>query len=636
MLEKLKTIKIEIVVILVLIALGIFVRSYHFADWLHFEIDQSYDTLLVSPGVDQGIGSLPLLGPTAGGGRSLRLGPAFYYIEYVSAKIFGNTPPGHAGLVLVFSILSLPLFYILCRRYFTKQSAIGLLAIFSVSLYLVLYARFSWSPNILPFFIMLVMYALLRSVSLDEERRETWFLIAVATIAIITQIHFNAFFIVPPVVFLFLILKRPHFRWRTWLVAVAIFLVVYSPVIISDIKMNGQNTMYFFQKLNQGGQHSTKLPEKFIQILQYQSSEYFLIDTGIDKINGKKLSGYAFQASSTLLWRMGALLLFILELFVLARNIKTEKTVRRKDFLIFSGLLFVVSFAYFFSIIRSSFNIYPRFFLLVSPLAIILLGLLLEMLQPERDKKRLAVFASIIILLCASNLMKIKTYFSQLAHTQGQMTVMTEDVLPNTARATLAEQYAIADFIESKQKENGYPVYLNAKHEYESVFWYHLEKRHILFHEYIKNDVAYQEANYFLITFADKGLSTYASRFTIADERNFGVFSVYVLRPNPDAITAIRQTSAGDIPIQRMQIDALFTWNKLRSSSWNATSDAAAEVKIEQAETKDVQNDVSQGLSSGDQTSSGSDTTNNTDTGGNTDTTGNADNNPATNVDSLE
>jgi hypothetical protein len=150
-LEKIKEKKWELIFVLSLIFLGIFLRTFHFSKWLHFEIDQSYDYLMVSPAVEKGIGNLPLLGPTAGGGRALRLGPAFYYMEYLSAKVFGNNPTGHAMLVLILSIFSLPIFYLFSRRYFSKNISIGLLAIFSTSVYMVLYSRFSWSPNVLPF-----------------------------------------------------------------------------------------------------------------------------------------------------------------------------------------------------------------------------------------------------------------------------------------------------------------------------------------------------------------------------------------------------------------------------------------------------------------------------------------------------
>ena len=73
-------------IFLAIFALGIFLRAYNFAPWLHFELDQARDAILVGEAVEDGAGELPLLGPRAAG-SFLRLGPAFYYIEYISAKI---------------------------------------------------------------------------------------------------------------------------------------------------------------------------------------------------------------------------------------------------------------------------------------------------------------------------------------------------------------------------------------------------------------------------------------------------------------------------------------------------------------------------------------------------------------------
>jgi 4-amino-4-deoxy-L-arabinose transferase-like glycosyltransferase len=207
LLKKYQERKWEVILLVAIIATGIFFRVYNFSDWLLFEIDQSYDTLIVSQAAENGIENLPLLGPTAGGGRALRLGPAFYYMEYVSALIFGDTPTGHAMLVLILSILAIPLFYFFIRRYFRLDIAIALTALFSVSAYLILYGRFSWSPNVLPFLILLSFYALLRSVAETEARRDRWFLLATLAITIASQIHFNTFFTIPTITVLFLLYK---------------------------------------------------------------------------------------------------------------------------------------------------------------------------------------------------------------------------------------------------------------------------------------------------------------------------------------------------------------------------------------------------------------------------------------------
>ena len=130
------------IILSLVIAVGIFLRVFHFSDWLHFELDQSRDVKLIEVAAKEGIASLPLLGPRAGG-TFLRLGPVFYYMEYIGAKVAGATPAGVASSILLFGILAIPMFYLFSRRYFDKWSSLGLVAIFSSSLYLIIYSRFA-------------------------------------------------------------------------------------------------------------------------------------------------------------------------------------------------------------------------------------------------------------------------------------------------------------------------------------------------------------------------------------------------------------------------------------------------------------------------------------------------------------
>ena len=98
---------------------GFFLRFYNYSKWLHFELDQSRDAKIIDLAVDEGIGNLPLLGPKAAG-SFLRLGPLFYYQEYLSAVIFGNTPSGIAALSIILSCLTIPLFYFFVKRAVNK------------------------------------------------------------------------------------------------------------------------------------------------------------------------------------------------------------------------------------------------------------------------------------------------------------------------------------------------------------------------------------------------------------------------------------------------------------------------------------------------------------------------------------
>lgn len=548
-----------------IILIGIFLRTYHFSDWLLFEIDQSYDTRIVSEAIDNGIGDLPLLGPTAGGGRALRLGPAFYYMEYVSALVFGNTPTGHAMLVLIFSILAIPLFFLFIRRYFSTSLSLALVAIFSMSVYLVLYGRFSWSPNVLPFLTLLSFYALLRAVSETENNRARWFLIAIATIALTSQIHFNAFFTVPVITILFLLYKRPRFDWKTWVIAFGIVTLIYSPMILSDISTNGENISFFLKKISKPSSPLRKFFHKSVVDLQYTASGYFFVNSGIDRISGGRIKGNGFQNDADLPWRILAIILFFAQVLILMRNIVKEKIKDKKDFLVLTLLWVGVPFAYFYSLISSNFQIYPRFYLLIAPVAIVLLGLFLEKIQPrENTHQRIFLIGTLFIFLLPS-LTRIENHFLQLNDpTRNDVATETEDIFPNDKRLTLQEQLAITDYLVSKQAMNHYPIYISTYHEYDPIFWYHLNKRGIPYFDSISYDTLYAEGNYFLIQYPTDGTRGTEKAFNIVEEKKFSTLTVYTLAPDDGKIrvlpAGVRNREKSE---QTVQIQQLKTWKSL-------------------------------------------------------------------------
>ncbi len=51
----------------VVIAVGAFLRLYHFEDWMHYQLDQARDFRVVYAAMEYGPGELPLQGPRAAG-----------------------------------------------------------------------------------------------------------------------------------------------------------------------------------------------------------------------------------------------------------------------------------------------------------------------------------------------------------------------------------------------------------------------------------------------------------------------------------------------------------------------------------------------------------------------------------------
>ncbi len=576
-LKKIKNNKLEITLAVLIIFFGIFLRTYHFSDWLHFEVDQTFDFNLVSPAVAHGIDNLPLLGPNAGSGL-LRLGPAFYYLEYIAAKIFGNTPQGHAGGVLSLSLLSLPLFYILIRRYFTKQTSLGLLALYSTSLYLVLYSRFSWSPNVLPFLGIAVAYAILRAVSKNEKRKDFWFLIAVALATFTSQIHFNAFFTIPVILVLFLIIKRPRFSRPAWIGAALIVIVMYSPVILNEIKTHGQDLKFFNQQMTkvESGKGNGIISAATNDI-EYHASEFSLILTGHDSINTQKESGsgmvplclHASSCSEDIALKIFGILILVLGIFCAINGFRKEKDENKKNFLLYILLWFFVFFAYILALIHSGHGMDPRFFLFVSPLAILFFGLTAEFFRLEKSKIGIIIFALIVVILIALNLQKINAHFNQLRNAiHSHQIVEVGDIFPDTSRLAYLQEVFIVDYIYSKYQKNDFPVYLQVSHKYYEALWYQLKLRGIPDMEKGQGESAffpYADGNYFVISTPSKKSSEIFGtdpKFTIVDSKDFGSLMVYYVHPKPQFAAGTEQKGSKR-SLQARQIAQLVTWKEL-------------------------------------------------------------------------
>lgn len=207
--------KIWVGVALVLIIAGaIWVRTYQHHDWLFFKWDQARDASLLKPAIENGAENLPLLGPRAtkvstetGGTDFLRLGPAYYYMQWTSGAIFKSSSPDvFAYPDLLFSILVIPLFYLFLRLYFKPVPALLATLLYSFSFLIIQYSRFSWNPNSVPFFMLLTIYALLRFSSVDDAhvrhlqenknlwKKIGWIALWAFAFAVASQLHFYAAF----------------------------------------------------------------------------------------------------------------------------------------------------------------------------------------------------------------------------------------------------------------------------------------------------------------------------------------------------------------------------------------------------------------------------------------------------------
>lgn len=532
-------------------------RLYHHADWLHFEVDQSRDAIIVSSAIQDGPGSLPLQGPRAAG-SFLRLGPGFYYLQYVSALVFGNTPSGITLLTTLLSIGAIPMAYLLMRRVFSRTLALFLASVVAFSPFFVLYGRFSWNPNMLPFLILMGVYALLRAVDTKEKNSICWLGLAAIGLGLATHMHFLALVIIGISVVVFLGIKRPKLPVFAWVAAVGVVFMLYTPLIINDVLTGGENVGEFTEAIT-GKTDDSKhgLVEKMVKNFNEQASMYATIVTGNERVElftTRPKDGIGFDivcaesCRQYFLLGSAAAIVFAFALVLLGREtFMGKQTEQEKDFFLLH-FVWLVSAGIVYTPI--AFDIAPRFFLPLTGVILVLLGLILRFIS-SKGKIGMCVFLCVSVSLVLSCLYWSFDRLTQLERSQRAVVKLPhgDRILKERTRATYGQQRAIAEFMMDVSRRNGYPIFFHGEIFYKRSIGYILDTNGV-YNASMKTGNVYRKGNYFLVyrtdSDTDSKMAKYLEKFDLVESKIFGTLTVFIFIPKQESITDDEATFSGD------------------------------------------------------------------------------------------
>ena len=390
---------------------GIFIRTYHYHDWLRMNADQARDAALVSRTVE-GIDPLPLLGPKAGG-TEFKLGPAFYWFEAASAKVFGDYPDRMAYPDLLCSILAIPLLYALLRRYFDVRIAGSLAALYALSFYALKYSRFAWNPNSTPFWTMLFLYALLRVFDDREKRRYLWVVVCGIAVGIGVQLHTFLLAALPVVT----ILSFGYYGMRNrslvkpFLVIVLVSLFLNVPQIVNESRTGGANVKALFGGMKKKQEASKTYLDKVIRDgecftaanIQIVSSAYYDNDT-CDIADAKQPYTLPIGLVGTVFF-LGGIALAV-------RGVRRETDPEKRRFL---GLMLTYVGVLALLILPVAYEISLRYFLILAWMPFFFLGLWLEFLGERFGHLGREVGFVALAILFMTNCFAIGNYFTDLS-----------------------------------------------------------------------------------------------------------------------------------------------------------------------------------------------------------------------------
>jgi len=393
----------KIVLFAAVVAVGIFLRVWHFHDWLFFKMDQARDATTIRNAFLNGPGWLPLLGPKAGG-TSANVGPVFYYFQYISTVLFQSVSPSVMAYPdLLFSILSIPLLYLFLKKYFSRDWSMILTGLYAVCFLGIEYSRFAWNPNSLVFFNLLFFFSLLNVFDERAGHKFRWAIIAGLAFAISTQLHFLSFATLPVITVVFLFFNRKELKknldWKKILVFFGIILLVYLPVIVNEIVSHGKDTAAFFAAVKSKPSDHT-LWENINRNVRYWGQYWFLIATSWISKKGNLVS-------SAVAW----IAVMIPGLFLAVKSYRSEQNSLRKKFLLVSFLWFTVYFLFYIPI---AYQIRPRFFLPMLALPFVFIGYIAKYLWEKNNKILKAVVAVFLAIIFFGNLTGTYLWFKEI------------------------------------------------------------------------------------------------------------------------------------------------------------------------------------------------------------------------------
>ncbi|MEI7749548.1 MAG: glycosyltransferase family 39 protein [Candidatus Moraniibacteriota bacterium] len=422
-----KTVPTYVWCLLLIMVVGIFFRVYRFHDWLEFKGDQARDAEVVS-GVILGHTSWPLLGPVMGNsatdsGEHYRIGPMYYSFQIISAKLFGNTPDSLAYPDLLFSILTIPLFFLFLRRLFGRNLALGLTGLYSVSFFAIRYSRFAWNSNLIPFFVLLFLL----SIGEFERKRENvgwpWVIALGIALGVGVQLHVILLTIFPVFAGLILLRSASRYResWKKWAVILFLCIVLNAGQILSETRTNFANSRIFlnyFTHTSVDGVSEEKRPASLMNDIDchIEGNFYMLSSLGPDSCSyylNDLIAGESRKLFHDTLFRISLLASLSLSLFgygLFAYRSVTEEDIDRRQWLRMLALYLGVSFLIMFPVLKAQVEL--RYFSFAFFVPFLFLGLFIDTLSrmfPGFGRFVVPVLFGAVLSANASSLLSITT-----------------------------------------------------------------------------------------------------------------------------------------------------------------------------------------------------------------------------------
>ncbi|EKD49185.1 MAG: hypothetical protein ACD_63C00233G0003 [uncultured bacterium] len=437
--------KLISILLIAIVIVGTFLRFYDLPSLMHFADDEGRDAFIardIAKGKE-----FPLLGPSSSTG-DFSLGPAFYYMMAFTFLVSNNSEVAPAVMVASFGVLTIILLYKVGEDIFSSKAGLAAAALYSFSYLAVLHNRWSWNPNTLPFFIVVILFCLYK-INIKKEYRwkfwdkgGRWLVVLFVCVAVAVQLHASAFILIPSIIF-FWIIKRPNVRSPLpWLVGVMLFFAILGPLIAYDLAHDfanlrgmldvgrGDGNLMSFQKIRVAASESVK----FVDVLVF---------AGLSRI-------------------LSFLLVVFSGLYLILKIFFKKNREKTKDISIFMLIFVIIAFVSF-CLYKGKF--FTHYFIGLMPVVLLIIGYSLDFYK-KKFRLNAAFSIALIIFLMYLNMNTIIVRFGGLV----DGTAAGEFGVP------LKDERAVVNYI-ADQGDDSFSFESVSKDRYDRAFLYLMDSR---------------------------------------------------------------------------------------------------------------------------------------------------------------
>ncbi|KKS65557.1 MAG: hypothetical protein UV35_C0039G0007 [candidate division WWE3 bacterium GW2011_GWB1_42_6] len=243
MINWIKKNKFEVALLLGILFIALFLRLFRISEFMTFLGDEGRDVRIVRDLITKG--NLVFIGPQTSIGN-MYLGPLYYYLMAPALFLSGLNPVGPAVMVALLGVLTVWLTWYVGRDWFGKVAGLIAALLFAISPVAIIYSRSSWNPNPMPLFSLLCIWGIYQ---VWRHKKYFWLPLVGIFYAFAMQMHYLGL-LLAPILGLFWLLSllqvkkdkelKSQFLKKT-LIAILLFLLLMSPLVLFDLKHSGMN-----------------------------------------------------------------------------------------------------------------------------------------------------------------------------------------------------------------------------------------------------------------------------------------------------------------------------------------------------------------------------------------------------------